>query len=234
MCRGCPSGGSSGMVETSVSTRVPPPNSQDSSSDRQLPPSDRDCPPVDSLRRLRRHQVIAEPSGSGHVGTGDSPLTSRRDGPREDPNSEVDDARSACCWRSRPSAPAGPNGWSPSSSPPVTDGRVRVRGRLRPRRPDALAPDRSGRTASRSTRSGRPRNLDLRWMAAFRRLLLDGDFDIVHFHLPYTAALGRLVVGSLPRAVGVRSPSTPSTACGTRCRRWSRCSTGRPSVVTAP
>jgi len=31
-------------------------------------------------------------------------------------------------------------------------------------------------------------------------LLRRGDFDVVHFHLPYTAAVGRLVVMSLPRA----------------------------------
>jgi L-malate glycosyltransferase len=42
-------------------------------------------------------------------------------------------------------------------------------------------------------------NLDLRWLLAFRRLLLSNHYDIVHFHLPYTAALGRLVVASLPR-----------------------------------
>jgi len=42
-------------------------------------------------------------------------------------------------------------------------------------------------------------NLDLRWLPAFRRLLLDNDYDIVHFHLPYTAAFGRLVVATLPR-----------------------------------
>jgi glycosyltransferase involved in cell wall biosynthesis len=42
-------------------------------------------------------------------------------------------------------------------------------------------------------------NLDLRWMVRFRRLLVDGSFDLVHFHLPYTAALGRLVVATLPR-----------------------------------
>ena len=48
-------------------------------------------------------------------------------------------------------------------------------------------------------RLGASGNLDLAWMVAFRRLLVDGDFDIVHFHLPYTAALGRLVVRSLPR-----------------------------------
>lgn len=42
-------------------------------------------------------------------------------------------------------------------------------------------------------------NLDPRWMLAFRRLLLQGNFDIVHFHLPYTAAFGRLVVLTIPR-----------------------------------
>ena len=42
-------------------------------------------------------------------------------------------------------------------------------------------------------------DLDLRWTAAFRRLLMGERFDIVHFHLPYTAALGRLVIASLPR-----------------------------------
>jgi len=46
---------------------------------------------------------------------------------------------------------------------------------------------------------GARHNLDLRWMLAFRRLLVASNFDIVHFHLPYTAALGRLVVASLPR-----------------------------------
>ncbi len=51
-------------------------------------------------------------------------------------------------------------------------------------------------------------NLDLRWMVRFRRLLLDGSFDIVHFHLPYTAALGRLVVATLPRR---RRPMTMDT-----------------------
>jgi glycosyltransferase involved in cell wall biosynthesis len=43
-------------------------------------------------------------------------------------------------------------------------------------------------------------NWDLRWMARLRALILDGRFDVVHFHLPYTAALGRLVVGSIPQA----------------------------------
>ena len=41
-------------------------------------------------------------------------------------------------------------------------------------------------------------NADLRWMGRLRRLIVDGRFDVVHFHLPYTAALGRLVVATLP------------------------------------
>jgi L-malate glycosyltransferase len=43
-------------------------------------------------------------------------------------------------------------------------------------------------------------DFDLRWMARFRRLLLQGQFDIVHFHLPYTAAVGRLVAASIPKS----------------------------------
>ncbi len=63
---------------------------------------------------------------------------------------------------------------------------------------DALAAAiRSGGTPVHSL--GATSNPDLRWMPAFRRLLVEGRFDIVHFHLPYTAALGRLVVASLPR-----------------------------------
>ena len=40
---------------------------------------------------------------------------------------------------------------------------------------------------------------DLKWMATLRRLLVDRRYDVVHFHLPYAASLGRLVVQSLPR-----------------------------------
>jgi glycosyltransferase involved in cell wall biosynthesis len=57
------------------------------------------------------------------------------------------------------------------------------------------------------TRGGTPvhaldaaHNGDLRWMAALRRLLVQGDYDVVHFHLPYAAALGQVVVASLPRS----------------------------------
>lgn len=51
-------------------------------------------------------------------------------------------------------------------------------------------------------------NGDLAWMPRLRRLLDAGRFDIVHFHLPYSAGLGRLVVLSVPRR---RRPVTIST-----------------------
>jgi L-malate glycosyltransferase len=41
---------------------------------------------------------------------------------------------------------------------------------------------------------------DPRWLAAFRRVLVEGRYDVVHFHLAYAAALGQLVVASLPRS----------------------------------
>ena len=47
---------------------------------------------------------------------------------------------------------------------------------------------------------GAAHNGDLRWMAALRRVLIEGDYDVVHFHLPYAAALGQMVVASLPRS----------------------------------
>ena len=47
---------------------------------------------------------------------------------------------------------------------------------------------------------GATHNVDARWMTRLRRLLREGRFDVVHFHLPYTATFGRLVVASLPRA----------------------------------
>ena len=63
---------------------------------------------------------------------------------------------------------------------------------------DALVPDR--RAAGTPVHCARrPRaTADLRWMGRLRRLLVDGRFDVVHFHLPYTAALGRLVVATIP------------------------------------
>jgi glycosyltransferase involved in cell wall biosynthesis len=47
---------------------------------------------------------------------------------------------------------------------------------------------------------GAAHNADLRWMAALRRLLVTGRYEVVHFHLPYAAAFGQLVVASLPRS----------------------------------
>ncbi len=39
---------------------------------------------------------------------------------------------------------------------------------------------------------------DVAWMAALRRLVTERGYDIVHFHLPYTAALGRFVLRTVP------------------------------------
>jgi glycosyltransferase involved in cell wall biosynthesis len=39
---------------------------------------------------------------------------------------------------------------------------------------------------------------DLRWLLRLRALLIGEQVDLVHLHLPYTAALGRLVVRSIP------------------------------------
>lgn len=50
--------------------------------------------------------------------------------------------------------------------------------------------------------------LDLSWAARLRRLLVDGDFDVVHTHLPVAAAVARLVVTSLP---GHRRPTLVTT-----------------------
>ena len=41
-------------------------------------------------------------------------------------------------------------------------------------------------------------NADLRWMLAFRKLVTTRQYDVVHFHLPYAAALGQVVLSSLP------------------------------------
>jgi glycosyltransferase involved in cell wall biosynthesis len=47
---------------------------------------------------------------------------------------------------------------------------------------------------------GATQNADLRWTVALRQLLVRGRYDVVHFHLPFAAALGQLVVASLPRS----------------------------------
>lgn len=61
---------------------------------------------------------------------------------------------------------------------------------------NALVPEiRAGSTPVHDL--GAAHNWDLRWMAGLRRLLVQGRFDVVHFHLPYSAAFGRLVVASL-------------------------------------
>jgi glycosyltransferase involved in cell wall biosynthesis len=51
-------------------------------------------------------------------------------------------------------------------------------------------------------------NRDLGWTVRLRALLLRGNYDIVHFHLPYAAVFGRLVAVTLPRR---RRPALVST-----------------------
>jgi glycosyltransferase involved in cell wall biosynthesis len=46
---------------------------------------------------------------------------------------------------------------------------------------------------------GATRSVDVRWVGRLRTLIQRGSFDVVHFHLPYSAALGRLAVASVPR-----------------------------------
>jgi glycosyltransferase involved in cell wall biosynthesis len=65
---------------------------------------------------------------------------------------------------------------------------------------------------------GAARNADLRWMATLRRLLVSGHYDVVHFHLPYAAALGQLVVVSLPRAARPGVVYTEHTGSWDRAR----------------
>ena len=61
---------------------------------------------------------------------------------------------------------------------------------------DALVPavEASGVPVHRLGAGG---NGDLRWLPRLRRLLATGDFDVLHLHLPYAAAWGRLVAASL-------------------------------------
>jgi glycosyltransferase involved in cell wall biosynthesis len=51
-------------------------------------------------------------------------------------------------------------------------------------------------------------NRDLGWTFRLRGLLLRGNYDIVHFHLPYAAVFGRMVAITLPRR---RRPALVST-----------------------
>ncbi len=63
---------------------------------------------------------------------------------------------------------------------------------------DALAPALSRQGLAVHDLGARS-NLDLGWLRRFHRLVAEGGFDVVHFHLPYTAALGRLALMTLPR-----------------------------------
>jgi glycosyltransferase involved in cell wall biosynthesis len=47
---------------------------------------------------------------------------------------------------------------------------------------------------------GATSHLDLRWTESLRRILDAERYDVLHLHLPYTAAFGRLAARSLPRS----------------------------------
>ena len=83
------------------------------------------------------------------------------------------------------------------------------------------------------------RNADLRWMRRLRDLLLDRPFDVVHLHLPYTAALGRLVVQSLPRSVRPRTITTEHNVWSTnpaviRLLNWATLPFDAANVAVSP
>jgi glycosyltransferase involved in cell wall biosynthesis len=68
---------------------------------------------------------------------------------------------------------------------------------------DALVPAMKGAGVSVHA-LGASASADLRWTIALRRLLVRGRFDLLHSHLPYTAAFGRLVALTL---AGSRRPA---------------------------
>lgn len=63
---------------------------------------------------------------------------------------------------------------------------------------DALVPAMEA-TGVRVHSLGAKSSADVRWVRTLRRLLGGGRFDVLHSHLPYTAALARLAALSLPR-----------------------------------
>lgn len=56
---------------------------------------------------------------------------------------------------------------------------------------------------------------DLRWVPRLRQLVAEGAFDVVHFHSPYVAALGRLAIRSLPARSRPATMSTEHNAWST-------------------
>ena len=72
---------------------------------------------------------------------------------------------------------------------------------------DALVPELSGQGVTVHC-LGASTHWDLSWVRRLRQLLGGQGFDVVHFHLPYSAALGRLAVASLP---GPRRPAVAYT-----------------------
>jgi glycosyltransferase involved in cell wall biosynthesis len=79
-------------------------------------------------------------------------------------------------------------------------------------------------------------NGDLRWTRALRRLLAQRSYDLVHLHLPYAAALGRLVVLSLPawrRPVVVYTDHNEWAKTALPLRLLARLAMGRDAALVA-
>jgi glycosyltransferase involved in cell wall biosynthesis len=79
-------------------------------------------------------------------------------------------------------------------------------------------------------------NGDPRWIPALRRLLVQRHFDLVHLHLPYAAALGRLVVLSLPpsgRPVVVYTDHNEWAKTALALRVLARLAIGRDAALVA-
>ena len=65
-----------------------------------------------------------------------------------------------------------------------------------------------------------PRELDLRWTARLRRLLVDRRYDVVHVHAPYVAAAARMVVRTVPRRPRLLYTEHNTWAGYGRATRW--------------
>ena len=218
------------MVELSVSTNTSPKDESTTAIGRHYPPG----PGLrDSVTILPTQRGYPDSGTQGHGGQIATPLTSPRAGARGSVHAQVGPPGPRCCWPSRVSGTAAPSvcwwtRWPPATTWPSTT-----------KWPSSsLAPTpwpASSREAGTPVHDlGAHSNLDLRWLMAFRRLLLEHGYAIVHFHLPYTAALGRLVVAHAPpsppagdrlhRAQSLEQGLTPGQAA----------STGPRSGATAP
>jgi glycosyltransferase involved in cell wall biosynthesis len=85
-------------------------------------------------------------------------------------------------------------------------------------------------------RIGGHSHFDPAWLWRFRRLLRRGDFDIVHFHSPYVAGLGRLAartVSPRPRSVSTQHCVWRAIPTPVRWLSWLTAPLDRASLVVS-